>query len=60
MLSTSQCGFNVAQNQEESSEVTHLQYVDDTPIFCDADQSQRRYLRIILIFFEATSSLHIN
>lgn len=50
----------MAQKQGESLQVTHLQYADDTLIFCDANQSQLRYLRIILILFEATSGVHIN
>ena len=29
-------------------------------IFCDAEEKQLKILRVILILFEATSSLHIN
>lgn len=36
------CGFNVAQNHEERVEVTHLQYVDNTLIFSDAEDGQLR------------------
>ncbi|KAG5620180.1 hypothetical protein H5410_005398 [Solanum commersonii] len=35
-------------------------YADDTLIFCDTDNSQLKYLRVILILFEAISGLHIN
>lgn len=41
-------------------EFTHLQYADDTLIFCDAEKSQLKILRMILILYEATSGLHIN
>jgi len=37
--------------------ITHLQYVDDTLIFCDAEEEQLKYLRTILILFEAISGL---
>ncbi|XP_075091548.1 uncharacterized protein LOC142171749 [Nicotiana tabacum] len=53
-------GFNVARNQIDRLEVTHLQYADDTLIFCDADVTEVKYLRVILIIFEAISRLHIN
>lgn len=49
-------GFNVAKKQLDRSEVTHLQYADD---FCDADVTQVKYLRVILIIFEAISG-HIS
>lgn len=53
-------GFEVARVGSDSLEVTHLQYVDDTLIFCDADRNQSRHLRIILLLFEGISGLHIN
>jgi len=53
-------GFEVSTNNERSLEVTHLQYADDTLIFCDADEEQLRYLRVILVLFEGMSGLHIN
>ncbi|WMV40391.1 hypothetical protein MTR67_033776 [Solanum verrucosum] len=40
--------------------ISHVQYDDDTLIFCDVDSSQLKYLRVILILFEAISGLHIN
>ncbi|KAG5591553.1 hypothetical protein H5410_042067 [Solanum commersonii] len=33
-------GFDVASNGKESLEVTHLQYADDTLIFCGAKEEQ--------------------
>ncbi|XP_019267660.1 PREDICTED: uncharacterized protein LOC109244948 [Nicotiana attenuata] len=53
-------GFEVAKNGNNSLEVTHLQYADDTLIFCDAKEEQLRFLRIILVLFEGISGLHIN
>lgn len=53
-------GFDVAREGKESLEVTHLQYADDTLIFCDAEEEQLRFLRIILVIFEGISGLHIN
>lgn len=50
----------MANNSESSKEVTCLQYVDDTLIFCDAEMSQLRVLGPILILFEGMSRLHIN
>lgn len=44
-------GFNVANEGNQRLEVTHLQYADDTLIFCDAEESQLKILRVILILF---------
>ncbi|WMV09233.1 hypothetical protein MTR67_002618 [Solanum verrucosum] len=53
-------GFEVAKNNNQRMEITHLQYADDTLIFCGAEEEQLKYLRVILILFEAISGLHIN
>ncbi|WMV55620.1 hypothetical protein MTR67_049005 [Solanum verrucosum] len=53
-------GFNANMNNRQGLVINHLQYVDDTLIFSDADSSQLKYLRVILILFEAISGLHIN
>lgn len=53
-------GFDVARNGSNNVEVTHLQYVDDTLIFCDAKEEQLRFLRVILVIFEGISGLRIN
>lgn len=50
----------MARDERESLEVTHLQYADDTLIFCGAEEEQLRYLRVILVMFEGISGLHIN
>ncbi|CAN4092707.1 unnamed protein product [Withania somnifera] len=56
-------GFEVATNSNSNSnvnmEVTHLQYADDTLVFCDAE-GQLLILRLILVLFEGISVLHIN
>ncbi|XP_049391971.1 uncharacterized protein LOC125856458 [Solanum stenotomum] len=41
-------------------EVTHLLNADDTMVFCEAEQEQICYLRVILVIFEACSRLKIN
>lgn len=38
-------GFEVATNSAENMEVTHLQYADDTLIFCDADEEQLKVFK---------------
>ena len=43
-----------------SLEVTHLQYADDTLVFCGAEKKQILILRVIFVIFEALSGLHIN
>lgn len=40
--------------------ISHLQFADDTMIFCDADMRQVAYLRCVLTCFEAVSGLKIN
>ncbi|XP_049372997.1 uncharacterized protein LOC125837971 [Solanum verrucosum] len=53
-------GFDVLRDGAESLEVTHLQYADDTLIFCGAEEEQLKYVRVILVLFEGVSGLHIN
>ena len=53
-------GFEVTITQTSISngnmEVTHLQYTDDTLIFCDAKKGQLLVLRSILVLFEGVSA----
>ncbi|XP_019253814.1 PREDICTED: uncharacterized protein LOC109232500 [Nicotiana attenuata] len=53
-------GFRVNSRILESMEVSHLQYADDTLVFCDADRDQVLLLRVIFTLSEAISGLHIN
>lgn len=41
-------------------EITHLLCVDDSLVFCKAKADPLRYLRLILVMFEAVSELHVN
>ena len=53
-------GFEVSKVAGNSVEITHLQYVDDTLFFCGADEEQLLIIRLILVYFESISGLHIN
>ncbi|KAF3666192.1 Protein DEFECTIVE IN MERISTEM SILENCING 3 [Capsicum annuum] len=53
-------GFEVAMNGHYSQEISHLQYADDTLIFCDANVEQLRILRIILVFFQVGVAQRLN
>ena len=53
-------GFEVSKVAGNSMEITHLQYADDTLIFCGAEEEQLLILRLILVYFEAISGLHIS
>ena len=50
-------GFKPSQN---APSVSHLQYLDDTLLFCDADEDQIKNLVAILRCFKAVSGLRIN
>ncbi|KAL9672560.1 hypothetical protein QQ045_028811 [Rhodiola kirilowii] len=45
---------------KEGERMNHLQYADDTIIFCDAEMEEIKTLRRILKSFEAASGLRIN
>lgn len=47
-------GFNVARNGGDTMEITHLPYADDTLLFCDADEEQLRFLRVILVYLKGS------
>ena len=53
-------GFGVGRSEGRSLAVSHLLFVGNTLIFCDADLDQVLFLRMILIWFEAVSGLKIN
>ena len=52
--------FTVGNLEGRSLTVSHLLFADDTLIFCEADLEQIFILCMILIWFEAVSSLKIN
>ena len=43
-----------------SLEISHLQYADDTLIFCGADEYQVRNVKATILCFEAVSGLKVN
>ena len=45
---------------EEGVQISHLLFVDDTLVFCQASQDQLTYLSRLLMWFEAISGLRIN
>ena len=53
-------GFSVGNTTGNSVMVSHLLFVDDILIFCDADDMQIASLRAILARFEEVSGLRIN
>ena len=44
----------------EGVQVSHLLFVDDTLVFCEASLDQITYLCWLLVWFEAISRLRIN
>ncbi|XP_026396356.1 uncharacterized protein LOC113290990 [Papaver somniferum] len=50
-------GFTV---KKYGTKVSHLQFADDILVFLDAKVEQLRYLKYILLCFDASSGLHIN
>lgn len=40
--------------------VTHIQFADDTIIFCDANEHQVKNVKIIMLCFEAVPDLKVN
>lgn len=40
--------------------INHLQFADDTLLFCDADVDQLLNVKAILLCFEAVSGLKVN
>ena len=51
-------GFQLSETN--SLEVTHLQYADNTLVFCETKEEQVLVLRVIFIIFKGVSGLHIN
>uniref|UniRef100_A0A2N9F8F9 Reverse transcriptase zinc-binding domain-containing protein n=1 Tax=Fagus sylvatica TaxID=28930 RepID=A0A2N9F8F9_FAGSY len=53
-------GFSVGGVDSFPLEISHLQFAEDTLIFCEADSDQPFHLRSILVWFEATLGLWVN
>jgi hypothetical protein len=53
-------GFSVGSRSTGVINVSHLLFADDTLVFCGASPDHLLYLRMLLLSFEAVSSLKIN
>ena len=53
-------GFQVGSHVQGGLKISHLLFVDDTILFYDASREQLLYVRMVLIFFEAITSLKVN
>lgn len=53
-------GFQLGMVRGNPVNVSHLLFADDTIVFCNARVDQMRYLRCILLCFQALSGLKIN
>ena len=54
------CGFEVGSHRQGGVHISHLLFVDDTILFCDASREQLLYIRMVLIYFEAIMGLKVN
>ena len=53
-------GCRIKGRSEYEALVSHLLFVDDTLVFCDASQDPMAYLSWLLMWFEAILGLRIN
>uniref|UniRef100_A0A5B7BI34 Reverse transcriptase domain-containing protein n=1 Tax=Davidia involucrata TaxID=16924 RepID=A0A5B7BI34_DAVIN len=53
-------GFNVSNGLGGNSVINHLLFADDTLMFYGVEDQQLRYLRSVLLCFEAVSGLKVN
>ena len=51
------CGFHVGHNTLVGVSISHILFVDDTILFCDASREQLLYIRLALRCFEAVIGL---
>jgi hypothetical protein len=53
-------GFSVGSSEQTRAIVSHLLFVDDTLVFCGAEESQIRHIGALLVCFKAVSGLKVN
>ncbi|KAF5466388.1 hypothetical protein F2P56_016314 [Juglans regia] len=53
-------GFSIGDPNMGIINISHLLSIDDTLIFCEANQNQVRALKALILYFEAMSSLKVN
>ena len=53
-------GFQVNSHTKGGLHISHLIFANDTILFCDATKEQLLYNRMVMIFFEAITSLKVN
>ena len=53
-------GFKAGKAMGNGLSISHLLFVDDTIVFCDAAPDQILHLRMVLACFEAVTSLGVN
>jgi hypothetical protein len=53
-------GFSLGERSYSDLVIPHSLFADDTLIFCEANPEQIRYVRLILLCFEAGSGLRVN
>ena len=53
-------GFQANSHSQGGLCISHLLFVDDTIIFCDATGEQLLYIRMVMIFFKVNTGLKVN